>query len=516
MSAATRNNSPSASSAPDPQANETLIREGRARARALIRDWNLKHAYINGEWRAADSRETLDVIDPAKGDVVGAVPFMRTSEARQAIDAAHAAFPAWSRMLARERSDILRRWRVLLETHQEDLAALITLEQGKPLDQALREVVGAIAYAEWYGEEAKRAYGQTMPATQRDRRVVVQKHPVGVVAAITPWNFPLTMVVRKCAPALAAGCTVIVKPAEDTPLSALAAAKLAEQAGFPPGVFNVVTGLPHPIGEALTGDGRVRMLSFTGSTSVGKRLMEQCAPTMKKLSLELGGNAPFIVMDDADLDAAVAGAMISKFRNSGQTCVCANRIFVQDGVYDAFVEKFVAASKAQTIGNGFVPGTELGPLINRQAVAKVERLVADAQKRGANLTYGAPLPDEGFFTRPLVMTDVPHDADCFDEELFAPVAPIYRFSAEDEVIKLANRVRTGLSSYIYSRDIGRIQRLADRLEAGVVGINDGTTSHEGAPFGGVKESGQGREGGHWGLEEYLEPKYLNYALKSGI
>jgi succinate-semialdehyde dehydrogenase/glutarate-semialdehyde dehydrogenase len=320
------------------------------------------------------------------------------------------------------------------------------------------------------------------------------------------------MVVRKCAPALAAGCTVIVKPAEDTPLSALAAAKLAEQAGFPAGVFNVVTGLPHPIGEALTGDHRVRMLSFTGSTSVGKRLMEQCAPTMKKLSLELGGNAPFIVMDDADLDAAVAGAMISKFRNSGQTCVCANRIFVQDGVYDAFVEKFVAASKAQTIGNGFVPGTELGPLINRQAVAKVERLVADAQKRGATLIYGAPLPEEGFFTRTLVMTDMPDDADCFDEELFAPVAPIYRFGTEDEVIKLSNRVRTGLSSYIYSRDIGRIQRLADQLETGVVGINDGTTSHEGAPFGGVKESGQGREGGHWGLEEYLEPKYLNYAL----
>lgn len=330
-----------------------------------------------------------------------------------------------------------RRWRDLLEAHQEDLAALITLEQGKPLDQALREVVGAIAYAEWYGEEAKRAYGQTMPATQGNRRVVVQKHPVGVVAAITPWNFPLTMVVRKCAPALAAGCTVIVKPAEDTPLSALAAAKLAEQAGFPPGVFNVVTGLPHPIGEALTGDHRVRMLSFTGSTAVGKRLMEQCAPTMKKLSLELGGNAPFIVMDDADLQAAVAGAMISKFRNSGQTCVCANRIFVQDGLYDAFVEKFVAASNAQTMGNGFIPGTELGPLINQQAVAKVERLVGDAQKRGATLIYGAPLPKEGFFTRPLVMTDVPLDADCFDEELFAPVAPIYRFKTEDEVIGLA-------------------------------------------------------------------------------
>ena len=495
-------------------ANETVIREGRARARKVIRDWELKRAYINGVWRDADSRETLDVMDPAKGDVIGAVPFMRTSEARKAIDAAHAAFPLWSRTLARERADILRRWRDLLEAHQEELASLITLEQGKPYDQALREVVGAIAYAEWYGEEAKRAYGQTMPATQRDRRVVVQKHPVGVVAAITPWNFPLTMVVRKCAPALAAGCTVIVKPAEDTPLSALAAAKLAEQAGFPAGVFNVVTGLPQPIGEALTGDERVRMLSFTGSTEVGKRLMAQCAPTMKKLSLELGGNAPFIVMDDADIDAAVAGAMISKFRNSGQTCVCANRIFVQNSVYNVFVEKFIAASKAQTVGNGFVPGTEIGPLINRQAVAKVERLVENAKKAGATLIYGADLPKEGHFTRPLVMTDVPHDADCFHEELFAPVAPIYRFESEAEVIELANRVRTGLSSYLYSRDVGRIQRIADQLETGVVGINDGTTSHEGAPFGGVKESGQGREGGHWGFEEYLEPKYLNYALAS--
>lgn len=501
----------SADSTPS-NANETAIREGRARARAVIRDWDLTRAYINGEWREADSREKLDVIDPAKGDVIGGVPFMRTSEARRAIDAAYEAFPAWSTRLAKDRAAILRRWRDLLETHQEELASLITLEQGKPYDQAMREVVGAIAYAEWYSEEAKRAYGQTMPATQRDRRVVVQKHAVGVVAAITPWNFPLTMVVRKCAPALAAGCTVVVKPAEDTPLSALAAAKLAHQAGFPPGVFNVVTGLPQPIGEALTGDERVRMLSFTGSTEVGKRLMAQCAPTMKKLSLELGGNAPFIVMDDADIDVAVAGAMISKFRNSGQTCVCANRIFVQDGVYDAFVEKFIAASNAQTIGNGFIPGMELGPLINRQAVAKVERLVQNAQKAGATLHYGAELPVDGHFTRPLVMTDVPLDADCFDEELFAPVAPIYRFETEDEAITLANRVRTGLSSYVYSRDVGRIQRIADRLEAGVVGINDGTTSHEGAPFGGVKESGQGREGGHWGLEEYLEPKYLNYAI----
>jgi succinate-semialdehyde dehydrogenase / glutarate-semialdehyde dehydrogenase len=351
-----------------------------------------------------------------------------------------------------------------------------------------------------------------MPATQRDRRVVVQKHPVGVVAAITPWNFPLTMVVRKCAPALAAGCTIVVKPAEDTPISALAAAKLAEMAGFPAGVFNVVTGQPMPIGEALTGDPRVRMLSFTGSTEVGKRLMVQCAPTVKKLSLELGGNAPFIVMDDADIDAAVAGAMISKFRNSGQTCVCANRIFVQDGVYESFVEKFIAASHAQTIGNGFIPGTDIGPLINRQAVAKVERLIDDAKKRGATLHYGADRPEEGHFIRPLVMTDVSFDADCFNEELFAPVAPIYRFRTEAEVIELSNRVRAGLSSYLFSRDIGHIQRIADGLETGVVGINDGTTSHEGAPFGGVKESGQGREGGHWGLEEYLEPKYLNYAL----
>ncbi|KEO51091.1 NAD-dependent succinate-semialdehyde dehydrogenase [Thalassospira permensis] len=495
-----------------PDASQTAIREGRSRARKLIADWNLDKAFINGEWARADSREAIDVYDPATGKVIGDVPFMRTSEARRAIDAADAAFPAWSRMLAKERSGYIKRWRDLLEQYQDDLAALITLEQGKPYDQALREVVGAIAYAEWYAEEAKRAYGQTMPATQRDRRVVVQKHPVGVVAAITPWNFPLTMVVRKCAPALAAGCTIVVKPAEDTPISALAAAKLAEMAGFPAGVFNIVTGQPMPIGEALTGDPRVRMLSFTGSTEVGKRLMVQCAPTVKKLSLELGGNAPFIVMDDADIDAAVAGAMISKFRNSGQTCVCANRIFVQDGVYESFVEKFIAASHAQSIGNGFIPGTDIGPLINRQAVAKVERLIDDAKKRGAIMHYGADRPEEGHFIRSLVMTDVPLDADCFNEELFAPVAPIYRFRTEAEVIELSNRVRAGLSSYLFSRDIGRIQRIADGLESGVVGINDGTTSHEGAPFGGVKESGQGREGGHWGLEEYLEPKYLNYAL----
>ena len=491
---------------------DEAISAGRSRARALIRDWNLDKAFINGQWCRADSRETIDVHDPATGKVIGDVPFLRTSEARRAIDAADDAFPTWSGMLAKDRAGYLKRWRDLLERYQDDLAALITLEQGKPFDQAQREVVGAIAYAEWYAEEAKRAYGQTMPATQRDRRVVVQKHPVGVVAAITPWNFPLTMVVRKCAPALAAGCTVVIKPAEDTPISALAAAKLAEMAGFPAGVFNVVTGLPTPIGEALTGDPRVRMLSFTGSTEVGKRLIVQCAPTVKKLSLELGGNAPFIVMDDADIDAAVAGAMISKFRNSGQTCVCANRIFVQDGVYDRFVEKFIVASNAQTIGNGFVPGTDLGPLINRQAVAKVERLIENAQKGGAVLHYGAERPGDGHFVRPLVMTDVALDADCFDEELFAPVAPIYRFKTEDEVVALSNRVRAGLSSYLYSRDVGRIHRIADRLETGVVGINDGTTSHEGAPFGGVKESGQGREGGHWGLDEYLEPKYLNFAL----
>ncbi|MCC9625970.1 NAD-dependent succinate-semialdehyde dehydrogenase [Thalassospira sp. MA62] len=503
---------PNSSSDQSQSANAAAIHDGRARARALIRDWSLKYALIDGVWQAADSRETIDVIDPAKGDVVASVPFMRTAEARRAIDAADRAFAGWSRMLARERGAILGRWRDLLTRHQEDLAALITLEQGKPIDQARREVVGAIAYAEWYSEEAKRAYGHTMPATQRDRRVVIQKHPVGVVGAITPWNFPLTMVVRKCAPALAAGCTVVIKPAEDTPLCALAAAKLAEQAGMPAGVFNVVTGNPQPIAEALTGDPRVRMVSFTGSTAVGKRLMAQCAPTVKKLSLELGGNAPFIVMDDADLDAAVAGAMISKFRNSGQTCVCANRIFVQARLYDGFVEKFLAASNAQTLGNGFVPGTDLGPLINRQAVAKVERLVENARKAGASMHYGADLPSEGYFARPLVMTDVPQTVDCFHEELFAPVAPIYRFETEQDVIASANAVATGLSSYLYSRDIGRIQRIADRLETGVVGINDGTTSHEGAPFGGVKESGQGREGGPWGLEEYLEPKYLNYAL----
>ncbi|MFH1805193.1 MAG: NAD-dependent succinate-semialdehyde dehydrogenase [Pseudomonadota bacterium] len=485
---------------------------GLDRARAVIAAWQLDKAWIGGEWRGADSREEIAVINPATGKKIGAVPFLRTSETRLAIEAANAAFAGWAGLLASERAGFLKRWRDLMIDYQEDLACLITAEQGKPIDQARREVVGAIAYAEWYGEEARRAYGQTMPANQPDRRVIVQKHPVGVVAAITPWNFPLTMVVRKCAPALAAGCTVIVKPAEDTPLSALAVAKLAEMAGFPKGVFNVVTGQPGPIGEALTGDVRVRMLSFTGSTAVGKRLMVQCAETVKKLSMELGGNAPFMVFDDADLDAAVAGAMISKYRNAGQTCVCANRILVQDGVYDAFVAKFIAASLALKTGDGFDPDTDIGPLINARAISKVERLMADAVAHGGELHTAQGRPDTGFFIAPTVITGLSTDAACFNEELFAPVAPIYRFTTEAEAIHLANNVKTGLSSYIYSRDIGRIHRVADALDVGVVGINDGTTSHEGAPFGGVKESGQGREGGHWGLEEYLEVKYLNIAL----
>ncbi|PKR56156.1 NAD-dependent succinate-semialdehyde dehydrogenase [Thalassospira marina] len=489
---------------------------GLDRARALIRDWGLGRAYINGEWRRADSGETIEVFDPATGKLLADVAFMRTSEARRAIDAAASAFPAWAAELAKSRATILRRWRDLMEEYLEDLACLITAEQGKPLDQARREVIGAIAYAEWYGEEARRAYGQTMPGNQSDRRVVIQKQPVGVVAAITPWNFPLTMVVRKCAPALAAGCSVVVKPAEDTPLCALAVAKLAEMAGFPAGVFNVVTGNPIPIAQALTDDFRVRMLSFTGSTAVGKRLIVQCADTVKKTAMELGGNAPFIVMDDANLDDAVAGAMISKYRNSGQTCVCANRIFVQNGIYDAFVEKFIAATRDMRVGNGFEDGSEIGPLINSRAVAKVERLLNDARKRGGVFHDGADIPAQGYFVRPTVITDLPLDADCFEEELFAPVAPIYRFETEAEAIALANSVKGGLSSYLYSRDIGRIHRIAEALQTGVVGINDGTTSHEGAPFGGVKESGHGREGGHWGLDEYLEVKYLNIALTQSL
>lgn len=485
---------------------------GAARADAIIREWGLKRALIGGEWCRADSGESIAVVDPATGREIGNVPFMRTSEARRAIDAAHDAFPAWAGMLASERAAILKRWRDLLIKHQEDLACLITLEQGKPIDQARREVVGAVAYAEWYGEEARRAYGQTMPANQTDRRTVIQKQPVGVVAAITPWNFPLTMVVRKVSPALAAGCTVVVKPAEDTPLCALAAAKLAEVAGFPPGVLNVVTGQPIPIANALTDDARVRMLSFTGSTAVGKRLLAQCAETVKKTAMELGGNAPFIVFDDADLDAAVAGAMISKFRNSGQTCVCANRILVQDGIYDAFVEKFIAQTRALRVGSGYDDGTDIGPLINVQATAKVKRLMADAERHGGEFHHGGPVPDDGFFVAPTVITGLSTEAACFHEELFAPVAPVYRFADEAEAIALANGVKAGLSSYLYSNDVGRIYRVAEALEVGVVGINDGTTSHEGAPFGGVKESGQGREGGHWGLDEYLELKYMNIAL----
>ncbi|WP_339780739.1 NAD-dependent succinate-semialdehyde dehydrogenase [uncultured Thalassospira sp.] len=504
MSSADHNSAPLRGNAPH--------LSGLDRACALIHDWSLHKAYINGEWQRADSGETIEVLNPSTGKLLADVAFMRTSEARRAIDAAADAFLAWSGALAKDRAAVLRRWRDLMELYLEDLACLITAEQGKPIDQARREVVGAIAYAEWYGEEARRAYGQTMPGTQADRRVWVQKQAVGVVAAITPWNFPLTMVVRKCAPALAAGCSVVVKPAEDTPLCALAVAKLAEMAGFPKGVFNVVTGTPVPIAQALTDDFRVRMLSFTGSTPVGKRLIVQCADTVKKTAMELGGNAPFIVMDDARIDDAVTGAMISKYRNSGQTCVCANRILVQSGVYDAFVEKFIAATRALRMGDGFDAHSEIGPLINSRAVAKVERLMADAKRRGGVFHEGAEKPGAGYFVRPTVITDLPIDADCFEEELFAPIAPIYRFDTEAEAITLANRVKGGLSSYLYSRDIGRIHRIADALQTGVVGINDGTTSHEGAPFGGVKESGHGREGGHWGLDEYLEVKYLNIAL----
>ncbi|HBN51251.1 MAG TPA: succinate-semialdehyde dehydrogenase (NADP(+)) [Thalassospira sp.] len=466
---------------------------------------------VGGRWIEADGAG-IEVTNPATGEIIGRVPNLGAAETHEAIAAAQVAQKAWAARTAKERSGVLRRWFDLVMENQSDLARILTAEQGKPVAEAAGEIAYGASFIEWFAEEARRAYGDITPGHAPDKRILSVKQPVGVVAAITPWNFPNAMITRKAGPALAAGCAMVLKPAAQTPYSAIALAVLAEEAGLPAGLFSVVTGSAREIGRAMTDSPIVRKLTFTGSTGVGAQLYAQCAPTIKKLGLELGGNAPFIVFDDADLDAAVEGAVIAKFRNNGQTCVCANRIFVQDGVYESFVEKFIAASHAQTIGNGFIPGTDIGPLINRQAVAKVERLIDDAKKRGATLHYGADRPEEGHFIRPLVMTDVSFDADCFNEELFAPVAPIYRFRTEAEVIELSNRVRAGLSSYLFSRDIGHIQRIADGLETGVVGINDGTTSHEGAPFGGVKESGQGREGGHWGLEEYLEPKYLNYAL----
>ncbi len=464
---------------------------------------------IGGQWVQADSGRTLVVRNPATGEPVGEVPAMGAAETRRAIEAAHRAQPAWRAMLAKERSAILRRLFDLMLENTDDLAAIMTAEQGKPLAESKGEIAYAASFIEWFAEEAKRVYGDTIPQNAKGRRILVTKEPIGVFAAITPWNFPAAMITRKTGPGWAAGCTGVIRPASQTPFSALAIAVLAERAGMPPGVCNVITGPSGETGKELTGNPLVRKLTFTGSTEVGRILLAQCAPTVKKTSMELGGNAPFIVFDDADLDAAVQGAMASKYRNTGQTCVCANRILVQDGVYDAFAAKLKAAVEALKVGNGMEPGVTQGPLINEDAVRKVEQHIADATEKGATIvTGGRRHARGGSFFEPTILANVPHGAMIFTEETFGPVAPLFRFHTEEEAIRLANDTPFGLAAYFYARDIGRIFRVAEAIESGMIGINEGIISTEIAPFGGVKESGLGREGSRHGIEEYLEVKYL--------
>ncbi len=469
-------------------------------------------ALIGGAWCDADSGAAFDVANPASGELLARVPDMGAAETRRAIEAAEAAWPAWRNRTAKERAAVLRKWFELMLAHSDDLAFLMTGEQGKPLSEAKGEVAYAASFVEWFAEEAKRVYGDTIPATQADKRLIIVRQPVGVCAAITPWNFPAAMITRKVAPALAAGCTVVVKPAEQTPLTALALAELAQRAGFPAGVFNVVTGSASSapkIGGELTGNPIVRKLSFTGSTEVGRLLMAQCAPTIKKLSLELGGNAPLIVFDDADLDAAVEGALASKYRNTGQTCVCANRLLVQDGIYDAFAARLAEAAKKMKVGAGTEAGVLQGPLIDAQALAKVEEHVADALAKGARvLTGGRRHALGGTFYEPTVIADVTPEMKCAREETFGPVAPLFRFHTEAEAVALANATEFGLAAYFFSRDVARCFRVGEALEYGMVGVNTGIMSNEVAPFGGVKQSGIGREGSKYGIDEYLEIKYL--------
>jgi len=466
-------------------------------------------AYIDGQWVDADNGATFDVTNPANGELITAVARAGTAETNRAVAAASAAMAQWARKPAKARAGILRKWFDLMMQNQEDLAILMTAEQGKVLAESRGEIAYGAAFVEWFGEQAKRIDGDVIPGPSPDKRIVCIKQPVGVVAAITPWNFPNAMIARKAAPALAAGCTIVIKPASETPLSAFAMAELAERAGVPAGVINVVAGSSGEIGKELTSNPLVRKLTFTGSTPVGKMLQAACAESMKKTSMELGGNAPFIVFDDADLDAAIQGAMISKYRNSGQTCVCSNRLFVQDGVYDAFVEKLVKATAALNVGDGMADGITIGPLVNTKAVADVDELVQASIESGAQLALGGgPHELGGCFYQPTVLTGVTSEMAVFRNEIFGPVAPVARFSTEEEVIAMANDTEFGLASYFYTRDIGRVWRVAEALEYGIVGINEGIISNEMAPFGGVKESGSGREGSKYGIEDYVEIKYM--------
>src|SRR6266852_3710682 len=482
-----------------------------ASAAAELKDAHLfrEACYLDGNWVQANSGKTINVDNPATGEIIGKVPKLGGTETRQAIEAANRAFPAWSKKTAKERAAILRRWFDLMMANQEDLARLMTIEQGKPLSESKGEVAYAASFLEWFGEEAKRVYGDTIPQHQPDKRLVVIKEPIGVVACITPWNFPLAMITRKAGPAIAAGCTVVLKPASQTPFSALALAELAERAGVPKGVFNVITGQASEIGAELTSHPIVRKLSFTGSTETGKQLMAQCASTVKKLSLELGGNAPFIVFEDADLDAAVEGAIASKYRNTGQTCVCANRLLVQDAVYDVFAEKLAKAVKKLKPAPGLEAGASQGPLIDNAAVEKVESHIKDAVSKGAKVVAGGHRHAlGGRFFEPTILVNATPQMAVAREETFGPVAPLFRFKTEAEAIALANDTEFGLAAYFYGRDLARVWRVAEALEYGIVGINTGIISTEVAPFGGVKESGLGREGSKYGIEEFLEIKYL--------
>jgi succinate-semialdehyde dehydrogenase/glutarate-semialdehyde dehydrogenase len=465
--------------------------------------------YINGKWAQADSGKKFDVTNPFDGKKLGQVPECGASETQRAIEAANQAWVSWRGLSAKERSDFLWKWAHLIDQNKEDLARLMTLEQGKPLAESLGEIDYANSFVKWFAEEGRRVYGDVIPSNKSNQRLLVIKQPVGVVAAITPWNFPTAMITRKIAPALAVGCTVVVKPAEDTPLSALALAVLAEQAGIPAGVFNIVTGNPEAIGGEMTANPIVRKLSFTGSTAVGRLLMQQCAPTIKKISLELGGNAPFIVFDDADLDAAVQGAIASKFRNTGQTCVCANRLFIQDAVYDTFANKLVEAVRQLKVGNGLDADVQQGPLINSDALKKVQKHIKDALSKGGKILCGGKQHAlGGLFFEPTVLAEANSSMLLAKEETFGPVAPLFRFKTDEEVIHLSNDTEFGLASYFYSANLDRAFRVAEALEYGMVGINTGIVSTEVAPFGGVKESGIGREGSKYGIDSYVEIKYL--------
>ena len=468
-----------------------------------------QQCYIDGSWADSDNGKSINVTNPADNSLIGTVPAMGADETRRAIEAANRAYPAWRAKTAKERSKILRKWFELMMENQEDLAMIMTAEQGKPMAESRGEIVYGGSFVEWFAEEGKRAYGDVVPQPTNDRRIVVTKEPIGVVGLITPWNFPNAMITRKAGPALAAGCTVVARPATSTPYSALALCELGERAGFPPGVLNILTGPSREMGGEMTSNPIIRKLSFTGSTEVGKILIEQCASTVKKVSMELGGNAPFIVFNDADMDEAISGAMASKYRNTGQTCVCANRFLVQDGVYDEFAEKLAAESDKMRVGNGLQGETEQGPLIDMAAVEKIEEHIQDAVEKGATIVTGGERHElGGSFFQPTVIANVNTQMKVAREETFGPLAPLFRFHTDDEAVQLANDTEFGLAAYFYSRDIGRIWRVAEQLEYGIVGINAGIISTEVAPFGGMKESGVGREGSHYGLDEFMEVKYL--------